>query len=133
MRECFEVAFASVDGEAINEHFGRCENYYLYRVCQDSFTFLQKQSATKNVEDEAKRLGYKISLLQECSLVVVTQIGPKASLLLKHAGINSIATNEGMAIEKFIKKLQQMLANENKPLWLQQILARSKQCKKIDM
>lgn len=122
MRECFNVAFASVDGQNINEHFGRSKQYYVYKVCQDSFTFVKKQDAAHEIEEEASRLQYKIEQLQGVSLVVITQIGPKASLLLKHEGINSITAKEGMAIEEFLQKLQTMIANESKPLWLKQIL-----------
>lgn len=122
MKECFNVAFASLKGTDIDEHFGRAQQYYIYKVCKDSFTFVKKQDALDEIEDEASRLQYKINQLDGVSLVVITQIGPKASLLLKHEGINTITAKEGMGIEEFLEKLQKMIANESKPLWLKQIL-----------
>gem|GEM_PF-5010531 len=122
MKECFNVAFASLKGAHIDEHFGRARRYYVYKACKDSFTFVKKQDALDEIEDEAGRLQYKIAQLKGVSLVVMTQIGPKASLLLKHEGINSMTAKEGMGIEEFLEKLQTMIANESKPLWLKQIL-----------
>jgi nitrogen fixation protein NifX len=122
VKECFNVAFASLQGMYIDEHFGRARQYYVYKVCQDSFTFVKKQDALDEIEDEAGRLQYKIAQLKDVSLAVMTQIGPKASLLLKHEGINSMTAKEGTSIEEFLEKLQAMIANESKPLWLKQIL-----------
>jgi nitrogen fixation protein NifX len=122
VKECFNVAFASLKGAHIDEHFGQARRYYVYNVCKDSFTFVKKQDALDEIEDEAGRLQYKIAQLKGVSLVVMTQIGPKASLLLKHEGINSMTAKEGTSIEDFLEKLQTMIANESKPLWLKQIL-----------
>lgn len=119
------VAFASNDGQNIDEHFGRCESYYLYKVSADSSEFLTQKKAKQTIEDEVGRLEYKISLISDAKLVCITQIGPKASMMLKSEGITAMSVHEGMSIGAFIEKLQGMLANESKPLWLKQIVARS--------
>ena len=119
------VAFASNDGQNIDEHFGRCESYYLYDVAVDSSRCIAHKKADRQVDDEVGRLEYKISLIDGAKLVCITQIGPKASMMLKSQGIMAMSVQDGMSIGAFIQKLQAMLASEAKPLWLKQIVARS--------
>jgi len=118
------IAFASKDGEYINEHFGWCEKFYIYEIHEDDSFFVDEIDSSLKFEDETDKLEYKISSLLDSDIVYVLQIGPKASHMVKSAGIypmKSSSDNGNEKIEDVIRLLQKLIKN-NPPLWLQRIL-----------
>ena len=114
------IAFASSTGEAIDQHFGWSENFYLYKVDKEEATLLDVIDATTDIEDEHEKLSYKIGVLEEADIMYCTQIGPKASKMVQVAGIHPVRVAEGERLENAISQLHSMLA-ENPPMWLLRI------------
>lgn len=116
-----KVAFASKDGKNVNEHFGWCENFYIYEIDKSSFSFLEKIDSSKKYDEEVDKLTYKIECVSGCDIVYVTQIGPKAANMVKLAGIYPMkSSKEDESIAHVIEAMQRLMRNP--PLWMQRIV-----------
>jgi nitrogen fixation protein NifX len=119
-----KIAFASKDGVHVNEHFGWCQKFYIYTLTSDSYYFEKEVDSSQDIQDEVDKLEYKINSLDGADMVYVTQIGPKASMMVKSAGVLPVkSSTEDETIENTLKKLQEMI-NNNPPIWLLKILAK---------
>jgi len=117
-----KIAFASKEGIYVNEHFGWAMSFYLYEITKEGYTFLKVLDSSKKIEEEINKLIYKIESLEDAKVVYVSQIGPKASQMLKHSGKFAMqSTQEGESIAEVLEKIQ-MLITTNPPLWLQRAL-----------
>ena len=117
-----KIAFASTDNLLVNDHFGWCKCFYMYEIKDDSYTFLKAIDASAELSDESEKLGYKIECVKEAQILYVAQIGPKASTLVRNAGIFAMrATKEDESIKEVLESLLKLLKN-NPPLWMQRLL-----------
>jgi len=117
-----KIAFATTDGETVNQHFGWCEKFYIYEVFEDDFELIEEVDSSLKFENEIEKLDYKISSLEDSDIVYVSQIGPKAATMVQSAGIYPMkSSHEGEKIEDVISSLQKMMLN-TPPLWLKRIL-----------
>lgn len=114
------VAFASSNGELIDQHFGWSKSFYLYEIGKDSSNFIKVLDSSEEPEEEKAKLDYKIGTLEDADIMYCTQIGPTASKMIQSAGIHPVRVAEGEVIEEAITKLQKML-NEDTPMWLLRI------------
>lgn len=117
------VSFASVDGISVNQHFGWCETFYMYKVDETGYSFVKELDASQEKESEIDKLTYKIECLEQSDIVCVAQIGPKAANLVQQSGIYPMSSHED-SIEHVLEKLVSML-NDNPPLWLKRLLLRA--------
>jgi len=117
------VSFASVDGINVNQHFGWCETFYMYKVDENGYSFVKELDASQEKKSEIDKLTYKIECLEQSDIVCVAQIGPKASNLVQQSGIYPMSSHED-SIEHILEKLISMI-NENPPLWLKRVLLRA--------
>lgn len=118
------VSFASLDGVHVNQHFGWCEKFYMYKVDEDSFSFIKEIDSSLEYDDEVDKLEYKINCINNSDIVCVSQIGPKAANLVQKCGIYPMKSNDEN-IEDILKYFQSMI-KRNPPLWLQRILLKGK-------
>jgi len=124
-KKIMKVAFASKDGIHVNEHFGWCQAFYIYEVNEESFELLKVVDSSQKHEDEVDKLAYKIESLDGSDIVYVTQIGPKASNMVKMAGVYPLkAANDEEKIEEVIASLQKLMKG-NAPLWLKRIILKA--------
>lgn len=114
------VAFASSNGELIDQHFGWSKSFYLYEISKDSSKFVKVLDSSEEPEEEKAKLNYKIGTLEDADIMYCTQIGPTASKMIQSAGIHPARVAEGEPIEEAITKLQEML-KEDTPMWLLRI------------
>lgn len=114
------IAFASSDGELVNQHFGWSKTFYLFEVGKDASTFLKSIDSSEEPEEEKAKLTYKIGTIEEADIMYCTQIGPTASKMVQSSGIHPVRVSEGEKIADAIAKIQEML-NENPPMWLLRI------------
>lgn len=120
-----KIAFASKDGIHVNEHFGWCQAFYIYEINEESFELLKVVDSSQKYEDEVDKLTYKIESLDNSDIVYVTQIGPKASNMVKLAGVYPLkASSEEEKIEGVIASLQKLMSS-NAPLWLKHIMVKA--------
>ncbi len=114
------IAFASDDGQTINQHFGWSKTFYLFDVDKQSASLIKTIDSSEEPEGEQEKLNYKISTINEADIMYCTQIGPTASKMVQSARIHPVRVAEGEGIEAAISALQEML-NTNPPPWLLRI------------
>lgn len=111
----YKIAVASSDGKAINQHFGRAEQFFVYEVeDNNNFKLVELRKATDfhtQYEDHVTKLKNTIRGLKGCRIVLVTQIGDGASRILRSNGIEAFDV-EG-PIENALKKLIRYYAKIN--------------------
>ena len=117
-----KIAFASKDGEHVNEHFGWCERFYIYGVDTDGYELIKEVDSSKKHEQEVDKLEYKIECIDNSDILYVTKIGPKAANMVKYAGTFPMkSSSEDEKIIDVIKSIQKLMG-DNPPLWLKRIL-----------
>lgn len=114
------IAFASSNGEAIDQHFGWSKQFYLYEVGKESAELLSIIDSSKEPEGEKEKLNYKIGTIKEADIMYCTQIGPTASKMIQAAGVHPVRVAENETIADAIKNLQNMLDDAPAP-WLLRI------------
>lgn len=87
------VAIGTSDGEWIDQHFGSCEQFYIYDVSdvnEWSFVEVRVNGAPDSPgQHQESRLQKTMEHLSDCSKVLVSRIGPGPNQMLKDAGITA--------------------------------------------
>jgi len=115
-----KIAFASSNGESIDQHFGWSKEFYLYEVGRDSSKFVTTLDSSKEIEGEKEKLDYKIGTIRQADIMYCAQIGPTASKMIQAAGVHPVRVAQNESIVDAILKLQDMLS-EAPPPWLLRI------------
>jgi nitrogen fixation protein NifX len=115
-----KIAFASSNGEAINQHFGWSKQFYLYEVGKESSKFLTLIDSSEEPEGEKEKLNYKIGTIEDSDIMYCTQIGPTASKMIQASGVHPVRVAENETIIDAISKLQEILNDAPAP-WLLRI------------
>jgi nitrogen fixation protein NifX len=119
------IAFASSDGESVDQHFGHSQTFYLYTVLEDSYQLIKVIDSSNEPEGEKEKLDYKIATIIEADIMYCTQIGPTASKMIQSSGVHPVRVAEGEKISDAIFKLQEMLKDSPAP-WLLRIYHKAK-------
>jgi len=114
------IAFASSNGETIDQHFGWSKQFYLYEVGKEDSKLLSIIDSSAEPEGEKEKLNYKIGTIDEADIMYCTQIGPTASKMIQAAGVHPVRVAENEPIADAIKNLQDMLSDAPAP-WLLRI------------
>ena len=120
------IAFASKNGTAIDQHFGWSKTFFLYEVDEYIGKLIKEIDSSEEPEGEKEKLGYKIGTIEEADIMYCTQIGPTASKMVQSAGIHPVKVQEGEPIEDAIKQVQEMLTGDNPPMWLLRVFHKAK-------
>jgi nitrogen fixation protein NifX len=116
-----KVAFASTDKVHVDEHFGHAEEFYLWDIGPDDAAF----SGVVQVKDEEGYIDDKIeartSVLADCALVYVGEIGGPAAARLVQKRIHPIKSKDHEPITVVVEKLQEVLKG-NPPPWLRKAM-----------
>ena len=120
--DALTVAFASLDGDCVDQHFGSSLGFYVFHVSLDDdylITFKHFQEEKKDGNED--KLKPKLAWLYGCDLVYCGSIGGSATRQLITIGVHPIKVKEGPEIEELIQKLKNDLSQRNNPL-LERIL-----------
>lgn len=118
------VAFASSDGELVDEHFGSAAAFYLYRLNAGGSEFLAEQRFAQERKDgNEDKLKPKLAWLAGCDLVYVGSIGGSATRQLVALDIAPMQVAEGPDVVDLLTGLQRQLAGTPER-WLDNILKR---------
>jgi nitrogen fixation protein NifX len=116
------VAFASSDGEIVNQHFGSALGFHVYAIDAESATPLTAKSFGKELRDgNEDKLKPKLAWLTGCDLVYCGSVGGSATNQLIKLGAHPVIVKEGPDIEDIIAELQKELAGTLSPM-LERIL-----------
>lgn len=87
----YKVAVASTDGENVDQHYGRTDRFYVYRVDDDvgyDFVEMRKvQSVCMGGSHSVSKMMESVLGLSDCRYVVASRIGTGASASLRSVGI----------------------------------------------
>ncbi|WP_455220767.1 NifB/NifX family molybdenum-iron cluster-binding protein [Kaarinaea lacus] len=111
------VAFASSDGECVNQHFGSSQGFHVYGITTNNATLMATKSFPKEKKDgNEDKLKPKLSWLHGCDLVYCGSIGGSATKQLVMLGVHPIVVKGGPEFEEIIEELQQELNGELSPM-----------------
>jgi nitrogen fixation protein NifX len=107
------VAFASSDGECVNQHFGSSQGFEVYGISGSEAKHLASKSFPKEKKDgNEDKLKPKLTFLHGADLVYVGSIGGSATKQLIMLGANPIVVKGGPEFEEIIEELQEELNGE---------------------
>ncbi|MDA8388242.1 MAG: nitrogen fixation protein NifX [Nitrospiraceae bacterium] len=128
-----KIAFATVDGTSVDEHFGRAGMFAVYNITRYSFEFLEFRKfapAGRDLEIESSRdLGQmhedkvqaKVERLSDCRIVYFTEIGGPAAARLVGKGIMPVKVKNPLPIREALTELLGSI-NKSMPPWLRKAM-----------
>lgn len=111
------VAFASSDGEIVNQHFGSSLGFHVYAVDGNTATPLTVKMFGKEKRDgNEDKLKPKLAWLTGCDLVYCGSAGGSATNQLIKLGVYPVVVKEGPELEEIITELQQEITGTMSPM-----------------
>jgi len=111
------VAFASSDGECVNQHFGSARGFHVYGISSSEARLVASKEFPKEKKDgNEDKLKPKLQWLHGCDLVYVGSVGGSATKQLIMLGANPIVVKGGPEIEDIIEELQGELNDTLSPM-----------------
>jgi nitrogen fixation protein NifX len=111
------VAFASSDGECVNQHFGSSQGFHVYGVSKDEAALLATKVFPKEKKDgNEDKLKPKLAWLHGCDLVYCGSVGGSATKQLITLGAYPVVVKGGPDIEEIIEELQTELDGTLSPM-----------------
>ena len=111
------VAFASSDGEIINQHFGSSSGFHVYGIDGNTATPLAVKSFGKEKRDgNEDKLKPKLAWLTGCDLVYCGSVGGSATNQLIKLGAHPVSVKGGPDIEELITELQKEITGTMSPM-----------------
>ncbi|AMK77096.1 MULTISPECIES: NifB/NifX family molybdenum-iron cluster-binding protein [Methylomonas] len=111
------VAFASSDGEMVNQHFGSSLGFHVYAIDGATATPLAAKSFAKEQRDgNDDKLKPKLAWLTGCELVYCGSVGGTATNELIKLGAHPVIVKGGPDIEEIVTELQQDINGAMSPL-----------------
>ena len=121
-----KVAFTSSNGEMIDQHFGQCQQFYVWEIGPDEAGLLYTSSAVSADGDEEDRIRSRAEAIADCAIVYTMQIGgPAAAKLVAHR-IHPMKTNHEVSLPETVARLQEVLRG-NPPPWLRKAMNKGTQ------
>ncbi|WP_432698510.1 NifB/NifX family molybdenum-iron cluster-binding protein [Marinobacterium sp. YM272] len=121
------VAFASQDGDMVDQHFGSAQAFYTWAVTADSAELIASRDFGYEKKDgNEDKLKPKMAWLVGADVVYCGSIGGSATRQLVTLGINPIKVKGGPDVEELVDSLQAQLASDAPEFWLANILKRKR-------
>lgn len=118
-----KVAFTSSTGEIIDQHFGQCQQFYLWEIGPEQAEQVGMISGVTADGDEEDRISARAAALADCAIVYTMQIGGPAAAKLVAKKIHPMKTNTEVPVSDIVGKLQEVLRG-NPPPWLRKAMHR---------
>lgn len=111
------VAFASSDGEIVNQHFGSALGFNVYAIDGNTATPLAVKSFGKEKRDgNEDKLKPKLAWLTGCDLIYCGSAGGSATNQLIKLGAYPVVVKGGPEIEEIITALQKEIKGTLSPM-----------------
>jgi nitrogen fixation protein NifX len=131
-----KIAFATTDGNTIDEHFGRAGSFAVYEITDSGHQFVEIRKFSDGldhtivdtrdkgqVHDDAVQA--KVDKLADCKLIYLTEIGGPSAARLVQKGIMPMKMKEPVQIQSALKQLGDTLKNSPPP-WLRKAMNRQR-------
>lgn len=116
------VAFASLEGDMVDQHFGSAQGFFVYDVKADSATLITSKVFAREAKDgNEDKLKPKLKWLVGSDVVYCGSIGGSATRQLVSLGITPKKVSGGPDVEELIEELQEQLDGEPE-FWLSNVL-----------
>lgn len=116
------VAFASLDGDMVDQHFGSAQAFYVYDIQADSANLIaKKQFGIEKKDGNEDKLKPKLRWLAGSDIVYCGSVGGSATRQLVSLGITPIQVKGGPDVEELIESLQLQINGEAE-FWLSNLL-----------
>ena len=116
------VAFASMDGDMVDQHFGSAQAFYVFQVTSNEAKLItNKDFGIEKKDGNEDKLKPKLSWLVGCDIVYCGSIGGSATRQLVTLGITPVKVKGGPDVEELIEAIQEQLKGEPE-FWLGNIL-----------
>ncbi len=96
------LAFASLDGQIVNEHFGSSPRFHVFALEPEGPQHCSVIDCATGDGHDSVRLAERIQALQECRAVVCTAIGQGALRQLRAAGVEAVRVPEGASVSALL-------------------------------
>ena len=124
--QLLKVAFASSDGETVNQHFGSAQGFVVYGISDKEKVLIASKDFPKEKKDgNEDKLKPKLSWLVGCDLVYCGSVGGSATKQLIALGAHPAVVKGGPEIEEIIEELQKELNGSPSPM-LERIIQQKK-------
>ena len=111
------VAFASSDGEIVDQHFGSSSGFHVYGIDGNTAIPLAAKSFGKEKRDgNEDKLKPKLAWLTGCDLVYCGSVGGSATNQLIKLGAHPVSVKGGPDIEELITELQKEITGTMSPM-----------------
>ena len=117
------VAFASVDGITVDDHFGWARSFYIFDVSAEGSKRSGRivcEAETAEGGNNEDKLEAKVEALDGCHIVYSRAIGGPAAARLSRKRIQPLIARDEVEIEALIGQLGRVL-NGAMPPWLRRI------------
>jgi nitrogen fixation protein NifX len=111
------IAFASSNGQVVDQHFGGTERFYLWEVGPERAEAVGQVSLCANGADQQDKIVARADALVGCTMVYTTQIGGPAAAKLVGRRIHPSKASMNTPIADAIADLQAVLRGKPPP-WL---------------
>jgi nitrogen fixation protein NifX len=129
-----KIAFATSDGNLVNEHFGRAGMFAVYEMTSADYQFVETRKFADGLDQavvSTRELGQehedavqsKVDRLADCKLIYLTEIGGPSAARLVKKGIMPMKVKDALPIETALKQLQQTL-RQSPPPWLRKAMSK---------
>jgi len=116
------VAFASSDGDLVDQHFGSAQAFYVFSVdAQHANLITNKDFGYEKKDGNEDKLKPKLAWLSGADIVYCGSVGGSASRQLIALGITPMKVTGGPDVEELIESIQSQL-NGKPEFWLANIL-----------
>jgi nitrogen fixation protein NifX len=129
-----KVAFATIDGTNIDEHFGRAGMFAIYEMTEGGSKFVAMRNFAEGMDMavvDTKDLGplhdsavqNKVDKLADCKLIYVTEIGGPSAARLVKKGIMPMKVKGTLSIESALRQLEETI-RKSPPPWMRKALSK---------
>lgn len=118
------VAFASMDGDIVDQHFGSAQAFFLFKVTAEDCELVASHEFGSALRDgNEDKLKPRLAWLAGSDVVYCASIGGSATKQLIALGVNPIQVNGGPDVEELLGNLKDQLKGTPEA-WLANILRR---------
>jgi len=127
------VAFASMDGDIVDQHFGSAQAFFLFKVTQEGSELVANQAFGSALRDgNEDKLKPRLAWLAGSDVVYCGSIGGSATKQLIAMGVNPIQVTGGPDVEELLGSLQAQLKADAPEPWLANILRKKGRSSSVD-
>ncbi len=127
-----KVAFATIDGNNVDEHFGRAGMFAIYEITETGHRFVEMRKFAEGMDMavvDTKDMGSlhddavqnKVDRLADCKLIYLTEIGGPSAARLVKKGIMPMKVKEPIPIESALNQLGEMI-KKSPPPWIRKAM-----------